>query len=37
MRKSDLGIDDALYDYVLDVSLREADVLRRLREETARV
>ena len=37
MRKSDLGIDDALYDYVLDVSLREADVLRRLREETARM
>ncbi len=37
MRKSGLGIDDALYDYVLDVSLREADVLRRLREETTRM
>jgi predicted O-methyltransferase YrrM len=28
-------LDDALYDYLLDVSLREPDVLRRLREETA--
>ncbi len=37
MRKSDLGISDALYDYLLDVSLREADVLFRLREETARM
>jgi hypothetical protein len=37
MKKSDLGISDALYDYLLDVSLREADVLRRLREETARM
>ncbi|MFN2229894.1 MAG: class I SAM-dependent methyltransferase, partial [Anaerolineae bacterium] len=27
---------DALYDYMLDVSLREPDVLRQLREETAR-
>ncbi|MFQ5957833.1 MAG: class I SAM-dependent methyltransferase [Alphaproteobacteria bacterium] len=36
-RKSDLGISDALYDYLLNVSLREADVLRRLREETARM
>ena len=37
MRKSDLGISDALYDYLLDVSLREADVLVHLREETARM
>ncbi len=37
MKKSKLGISDALYDYLLDVSLREADVLRRLREETARM
>lgn len=28
-------LTDALYDYVLDVSLREPDVMRRLREETA--
>ena len=31
-----IGIDEKLYAYLLDVSLREADVLRRLREETAR-
>ncbi len=37
MRKSDLGISDDLYDYLLDVSLREADVLVHLREETARM
>ncbi len=37
MNKSKLGISDALYDYLLDVSLREADVLRRLREETERM
>ena len=29
MRKTDLGLSDALYDYVLDMSLREADVMRR--------
>jgi O-methyltransferase len=28
-------LDDRLYDYVLDVGLREPDLLRRLREETA--
>ena len=28
-------LDDALYDYLSSVSLREPDVLRRLREETA--
>ena len=32
-----LGLSEALYDYILAVSLREADVLRRLREETARM
>ncbi len=32
-----LGLSEALYDYILSVSLREADVLRRLREETARM
>ena len=32
MKKGALGLDDELYDYRLRVSLREADVLRRLRE-----
>ena len=31
-----IDIDDRLYDYMLGVSLREPDVLRRLREETAK-
>jgi len=35
MSRRSIGLDDALYDYLLDVSLREPDVLRRLREETA--
>ena len=35
MQKSDLGLDERVYEYLLNVSLREADVLRRLREETA--
>lgn len=30
-----LGLDNDLYDYVLSVSLREPDILRQLREETA--
>jgi caffeoyl-CoA O-methyltransferase len=30
-----LSLDDGLYDYMLKVSLREPDVLRRLRDETA--
>ncbi|NNF13077.1 MAG: SAM-dependent methyltransferase [Gemmatimonadetes bacterium] len=30
-------LTDDLYDYFLEVSLRESDVLRRLREETARL
>jgi len=30
-----LGLSEELYDYILSASLREADVLRRLREETA--
>ncbi|SDZ01281.1 class I SAM-dependent methyltransferase [Pseudomonas sp. NFIX28] len=29
-----LNLDDALYDYLLDVSLRETPLLRRLRDET---
>jgi caffeoyl-CoA O-methyltransferase len=30
-------MDDRLYDYMLRVSLREPDVMRRLREETAKL
>lgn len=30
-----IGLDEKLYEYLLDVSLREPEVLRRLREETA--
>jgi caffeoyl-CoA O-methyltransferase len=30
-----IGLDEQLYAYLLDVSLREPNVLRRLREETA--
>ena len=32
-----LSLEPTLYQYLLDVSLREDDVLRRLREETARM
>ena len=35
MQKSALGLDERVYEYLLNVSLREAEVLRRLREETA--
>ena len=35
MSRRSIGLDEALHDYLLDVSLREPDVLRRLREETA--
>jgi predicted O-methyltransferase YrrM len=35
MARRTIPLTDALYDYILDVSLREPDVLRRLREETA--
>jgi caffeoyl-CoA O-methyltransferase len=35
MTRQTLPLDDRLYRYLLDVSLREPDVLRRLREETA--
>jgi caffeoyl-CoA O-methyltransferase len=31
-----IGLDEKLYEYLLDVSLREPEVLRRLREETSR-
>lgn len=35
MSRRTITMTDPLYAYLLDVSLREADVLRRLREETA--
>ncbi len=35
MSNRSIVLDDALYEYLLSVSLRESDVLRRLREETA--
>jgi len=35
MSNRTLNLDDALYNYLLDVSLRETPLLQRLREETA--
>lgn len=35
MTRRTLSLDDTLYAYLLEVSLREPEVLRRLREETA--
>jgi caffeoyl-CoA O-methyltransferase len=35
MPKRSLDLDDGLYDYLLEASLRESKILRRLREETA--
>ena len=35
MARQTSGLDEGLYRYLLDVSLREPDVLRRLREETS--
>jgi predicted O-methyltransferase YrrM len=32
-----ISVDDRLYEYILRVSLREPEVLRRLREETAKM
>lgn len=37
MSRRTTPLTDDLYDYFLEVSLRESDVLRRLREETARL
>lgn len=37
MSRQTFGLDDALHDYLLEVSLREPDLLRRLREETGRL
>ncbi|HUP02072.1 MAG TPA: class I SAM-dependent methyltransferase [Gemmatimonadota bacterium] len=35
MTRASISLDERLYQYLLDVSLREPDILRRLREETA--
>jgi caffeoyl-CoA O-methyltransferase len=35
MSNRSISLTDSLYDYLLEVSLRESDILRRLREETA--
>jgi predicted O-methyltransferase YrrM len=35
MSKKMIQVSEELYDYILSVSLREPDILRRLREETA--
>jgi predicted O-methyltransferase YrrM len=37
MTNRTLNLDDALYRYLLDVSLRETSLLKRLREETAQL
>ncbi len=37
MTQRTLQLDDALYQYLLDVSLRESSLLARLREETAQL
>lgn len=37
MTNQTLNLDSALYHYLLDVSLREAPLLKRLREETAQL
>lgn len=35
MSRKTINIDDDLYDYFVNVSLRETEIMRRLREETA--
>jgi predicted O-methyltransferase YrrM len=37
MSNRTIGLSDELYGYLLDASLREPDLLRRLREDTARL
>ena len=37
MANRTITLSDGLYEYLLDVSLREPEVLRRLREETAKI
>jgi caffeoyl-CoA O-methyltransferase len=36
MANSTLGLENQLYDYLLSISLREPDILQKLREETAK-
>ena len=36
MQKKTIGLDRQLYEYLLSVSVREAEVLQKLREETAK-
>jgi caffeoyl-CoA O-methyltransferase len=36
MSRSSIGLSNALHEYLLSVSLRESDVMQRLREETAK-
>jgi predicted O-methyltransferase YrrM len=37
MSNRTIQVDDKLYDYIVSVSVREADILRKLREETAQL
>ena len=37
MTKQTLGLEQSLYDYLLSVSLREADILTQLRQETSQL
>lgn len=37
MSNRTIQVDDRLYQYILDVSVRESDILHRLREETAKL
>lgn len=37
MTKQTIGLENQLYDYLLSVSLRESQILRQLREETAQL
>ncbi len=37
MSNRSIGLSEALHEYLLEASLREPDVMRRLREETARM
>jgi len=37
MSNRSLGLPDPIYDYLLSVSLREPEILKRLRAETAKL
>ena len=37
MSKQTLGLEQNLYDYLLSVSLREAEILTQLRQKTAQM